>query len=377
MKKSPPPPRSTLRPCRRHRALPRLAVAVLFALATSTGCRSSVPAALPASSEAEAPEVTFATVETAAVQRQILLPAELRAWQEVTLHARVAGYVRTIAVDRGDRVKTGDLVAELEAPELASDVAMARANAALAARLSGRVGKAHGSAPDLVVAQSVDDAGAKLEVARAELARAETLLSFATIRAPFDGVVTERFVDPGAFVPAAVATSLPQTAAVVRLADFSRIRVAVPVPEAEAVHVRVGTRAGVRVDEAGTAPLAATVSRISWSLERDTRTMMAEVDLDNSGLGLRPGMLAHVRLSVEEHPSVPAVPASAVLREKAGTFVFLLGEDNRVRKTPVRTGFVDDALAEVLEGVEAGVRIALPSKSPLRDGMVVRPRKSP
>jgi len=349
-----------------------MATGGLLAAVLASGCGGDTGAA-PIVPEAAPPSVKVVAVGRGSVARTIELPAEVRAWQQVTLHAKVPGFVKSIAVDRGDRVRAEEILAELEVPELAADVAKAHADRTLAGTLAGRVGRAHSKAPDLVVAQNVDEATAKLEVARAALSRAETLLSFATIRAPFDGVVTERFVDVGSFVPAATGTATAHTAAVVTVADFAKVRVAVGVPESETRFVQVGTAAEVKVDEAGTDAFVATVARVAWALERNTRTMMAEIDIENADLRLRPGMLAHVRLGVEAHNGVLVVPAAAVLAEKAGSFVFVLGEGDRVRRTAIKPGFDDGSHVEILEGVEEGLRVVLVGKPPLRDGQVVQP----
>ncbi|MFN2428039.1 MAG: efflux RND transporter periplasmic adaptor subunit [Candidatus Binatia bacterium] len=352
-----------------------------FLAVLSAGC--SGPSAAPVATgpnDADVRSVQVVSARRGPVGRRIVLPAEVRSWQEVTLHARVPGYVRTIAVDRGDHVKSGAVVAELEVPELAADVARARAEVALAATLSGRLGRARTKAPDLVVAQTMDEATAKLDVTRAWLARAETLLAFASIRAPFDGVVTERFVDVGAFVPAATGTATPRTAAVVTVADFGKVRIAVAVPESETSFVHNGTRGDVRIGEAGSTAYRSTaslVTRIAWTLERDTRTMMAELDLDNADHSLRPGMLVHVELEVETHEGAIVVPSRAFVVEKGGTFVFVFDGKDRVRKAAVRSGFHDGVHVEILDGVADGQQIVLLDKQVLRDGQAVQATEVP
>ncbi|HEY2773162.1 MAG TPA: efflux RND transporter periplasmic adaptor subunit [Candidatus Binatia bacterium] len=360
---------------RQARARIALAATGIAVWALAGGCGRGTTGAATAQGAAVA-SVQVVSPSRGPVTRSITLPGELAAWQQVTLHAKIAGYVKTISVDRGDRVTTDQVLVDLEAPELVADVAKAKADLTLATTLSSRVDRAHEKAPDLVVAENVDKATAERQVATATLARAETLLGFATIRAPFDGVVTERFVDVGAFVPAATAAAAASTAALVTIVDLGRIRVEIAVPETEASWVQPGTPTSIRVDEVPGDPINQPVTRISWALDRDTRTMTAEVDVDNPRQALRPGMLAHVTLGVQTHENALLVPAAAVVTEKAGTFAFVVGDGNRVRKTAVRTGFADDRRVEIAGGIDESVRLAISGKPPLSDGQVVQAAES-
>ena len=174
------------------------------------------------------------------IHRFVTLPGSLRANQQVTLHAKVAGYLRSISVDRGDAVKAGQVIAELDLPELAADRARHEAEVRVARAEVDRVKAAQTKAPDLLTPQAVDAAAARLAVAEAALRQNAALLAYGRITAPFAGVVTSRHVDPGAFVPAATAGANPAAAAIVSIADFSVVRAVVPVPEAEAARIAGG-----------------------------------------------------------------------------------------------------------------------------------------
>jgi membrane fusion protein (multidrug efflux system) len=160
----------------------------------------------------------------------IVLPAQIAAEQGAVLTAKVAGYLKRITVDKGDKVKAGALIAELEVPELLADRMQFKAQRDVTRVDYERMRDAIKSAPDLVTPQTVDDAHGKLDVAQAQLDRVETLLGYARITAPFAGTITARYADPGAFIPVATSSS-QQNAAVVNLMDFSRVRVQVFVPE--------------------------------------------------------------------------------------------------------------------------------------------------
>src|SRR5262249_2508369 len=133
------------------------------------------------------------------ISRSIQLPATVLPHEQAVLYAKVAGYLKAIRVDKGDFVRAGDLLAEIESPELVADLARQKAELAVAELAYRRASDAQKKAPDLVMPQTVDDAKGKLDVAQATLERTQTLLGYTTIRAPLTGIVTRRSVDPGAF----------------------------------------------------------------------------------------------------------------------------------------------------------------------------------
>ena len=150
-------------------------------------------------------EVPVTTPKRGDIYRFVTLPGTLRANQQVTLHAKVAGYLKSIKVDTGDTVKAGQLLAELEMPEIVAERASHEAEMRIAKSESDRVKAARAKAPDLITPHAADTAEARLARAQAALVENETLLRYSNITAPFNGVVTRRYVDSGAFVPAATA----------------------------------------------------------------------------------------------------------------------------------------------------------------------------
>jgi RND family efflux transporter MFP subunit len=226
----------------------------------------------------------------------IVLPAEVVAYQSALLTAKVAGYLKRITVDKGDKVKAGELIAELEVPELLADRIRDRAQVDVARRVYDRVRKAARTAPDLVTPDTLDSARGQLEVAQAVLDRVQALLGYARITAPFSGTVTARYVDPGAFIPVPTGGN-QQGAAIVNLMDFSRVRIQVWVPEASAHWVRPGCRAVFTPTGSPGKRIGAVVTRVSYALERQAHTMLAEIDMTNPGGVLLPGMYLSVRLT--------------------------------------------------------------------------------
>ena len=179
-----------------------LAGASAVLLGVLCGCDRGGVASSPAKTE---PLLEVKTVHPfrGAIIRNVTLPGEIKAYQQATLYAKVAGYLKTITVDKGDRVKEGDLIADIEVPEMLADLARYKAEVKVAELDYKRLSESQKKLPDLVVPQTVDNAKGKLDVAQASLERTETLLGFAKITAPFSGIVTKRMVDPGALIPAA------------------------------------------------------------------------------------------------------------------------------------------------------------------------------
>ena len=304
------------------------------------------------------------------ITRFVTLPGDIKAYQQATLYAKVAGYLKTISVDKGDQIKEGTLLAEIEVPELIADRARYRAEVEVADIDYKRLSESQKKAPDLVIPQTVDDARGKLDVARANLQRTETLLNYSKIIAPFSGVIIRRFVDPGAFIPAATSGSAPQSAALVTLSDFNRVRLQVAVPEAEASLVAVGQPVKLTVEGLPGKNFAGSVTRFAYGLEETTKTMLAEIELPNPNLELRPGMYATVKIGLEHKPDAFLIPTEALLTEKAGTSVFVINE-NKAKKIKVQTGFNDGTNVEIAKGLNPDQQVILLGKQTLADGQAV------
>jgi membrane fusion protein (multidrug efflux system) len=346
-------------------------VTLLSLVAALCGCGPAKP---EASSKTPSP-VAVQTVlpRRGEIARNITLPTfRILAIQEATLYAKVAGYLKTLTVDKGDTVTNGQSLGEIEVPELLADLAQYQAEAGVTRTNYERLADARVKSPDLVVPQTVDDLRGQWEVARAKLQRTETLMQFAHLTAPFSGVVTARFVDPGAFIPAATTGSTPQSAAVVTLMDYSRVRVQVFVPEAEVPFIHNGIPVQVTVEELTGRAFKGSVTRFAHALNEATKTMLAEIELPNATGELRPGMYASVRLEVERKQDALLIPVQALVVEKAGTSVFTLA-DGKAKKTPVRTGFNDGINIEILEGAKPDQPVILVGKQTLNDGQSVNP----
>jgi len=335
------------------------------------GCGPSTAEAPP---RASAP-VNVQTVlpKRGEIARSITLPTfRILALQEATLYAKVSGYLKTLTVDKGDAVKEGQLLAEIEVPELLADEVQYKAESEVARTNYGRMAEARERAPDLVVPQTVDDLRGHWEVAQAKLQKTRTLLQYSRIVAPFSGLITARFVDPGAFIPAATAGSTPQTAALLTLMDYSRVRVQVFVPQPEVPFISNGVPVKVKVEDLPGRTFPGSVSRFAHALDPATKTMLTEIEISNPGGDLRPGAYASVQLEIEKKQSALLVPVQALLVEKAGASVFAVAE-GKAKKTPVQTGFNDGTNVEIAGGINPDQAVILLGKQTLNDGQPVNP----
>jgi RND family efflux transporter MFP subunit len=309
------------------------------------------------------------------IVRRVTLPGNVMAYHEATLYAKVAGYLKTINVDKGDPVKEGDTLAEIEAPEMLADLIKVKAEAEAAQIDYKRVTEAQKKASDLVMPQTVDAARAKSGVAIAGVQRIETLLSYAKITAPFSGVITKRWVDPGALIPASTSSSTSKSAAVVTLMDFSTVRIDVAIPDTEAPFVKKGLPVKVTVGELPGRTFTGTITRFAYALDESTKTMATEIEISNSDLALRPGMWATVEIELQKKESALLIPAEALVTEKNKSFVFIVRED-KAQKLPVTTGFDDGANVEILKGCGVNDSVIVAGKQSVTDGQKVQATES-
>jgi membrane fusion protein (multidrug efflux system) len=315
--------------------------------------------------------VKLVAVKKGDATRSIQLPANVLPYQQATLYAKVAGYVKTVNADKGDAVQAGALLADIEVPELIADQTKYKAELSVADLDYKRTSDAQKKAPDLVVPLTVDTAKSKSDVAKASLERTETLLGFAKITSPFSGIVTHRFVDPGAFIPVATSGSTSQSAALFTVMDFTKVRVQAAIPEMEVPNIKAGLPVKVMVEELPAAKIEGTLTRFSHALDEATKTMLAEIELPNPEGTLRPGMYANVRITVERKPDALVLPSDAVLIERGRTSVFTVA-DNKAKRITVKTGFNDNGWVEILEGVKLGDSVVVIGKQVIADGQPVK-----
>lgn len=377
--------RATRRPPTGHRFGWGLSILIGVLIAGFLAVRSRHGTAQAGTSATSVPTVAVAKAAREDLSREITIPAEFRAYNEVDVHAKVSGYVRKMYVDFGDKVKAGQLLAVLEIPELADEldhaVAAQRRAAAdykdahLAYTRLVEVNKQH---PNLVAQQDLDTAEARdataegaLAAAKSDVSRYRTLVSYTRITAPFGGVITKRYADPGALIQAGT-TSQTQAMPLVRVSDNDLLRLDFPVSVDYVRNIRADSPVSVQVDSLGNRQLEGKIARFTERVDDTTRTMMVEMEVPNPTLELVPGMYAHVTLKVDTRQQALAIPIEAV--PPGGHSVLLVGGDHRLEERPVQLGLETPAMYEVLAGLEEGDLVMVGNAAELTAGQKVDPR---
>ncbi|HVN91739.1 MAG TPA: efflux RND transporter periplasmic adaptor subunit [Candidatus Binataceae bacterium] len=318
------------------------------------------PAAQRSRATSTAPSVSVVHPSRGTVSRTITLPGDLAGFYQSALYSKVTGYLKSIYVDKGDAVKAGQVLAVIEVPELDQQLTRARTNLEVQRITYERLEGVWKSDPRLVARQDVDIAKGKFDEARANVDELMAMDSYRRIIAPFDGVITERFVDPGALIHAGGQQSVAapmqgaarpggSAAPVVSVARLDKLRVYVYVPQGQVSAIRAGMPATIEVQGLHGKRFEGTVVRFAHSLDLATRTMLTEVDLDNPKNELFPGMYAQVTLMLEDHADALRVPASAL--GGADRNKVLVVKDGRIAEVPVGVGIVDDHYAEITSGL--------------------------
>lgn len=315
------------------------------------------------------PRIVVTAATATPGQRILRLQGETHPFASVTLYAKVAGYLGSVRVDKGDHVDAGQVIATIVSPELSQQVLAARADAINKRRQAKRMQVL--SKPGVVSAQDVETASSGADVAEAMAASLRDQNAYRILRAPFSGTITERFADPGALVQSATggqSGALP----VVTVADTARLRVYVYLDQTSAPFVKVGDRATLRVPERPGWSREAKVARLSGELTARTRTMLTEIDMDNTDRMIVPGSFVEAEIAVAVSSRVE-VPAEALVSKAGAPFVAVVGGDNRLHFRPVRLAEDDGEHARLLEGLQAGELVALNVGESLDDGALIRP----
>src|SRR5215471_14159540 len=363
---------------------------------------------------ADTTAVTVAKATLEDMSRRIVLTAEFRPFQEIDVMAKIAGYVKNINVDVGDRVQGGQTLALIEVPEMADDQARAqsllsRSQAELArskdelqraesahkiAHLSyTRLSDVAKQKQGLVAQQEIDDAQSKdlvaeaqvnaaksnvsaaeqqVQVSLAEVQKTKTLLDYTRVTAPFAGLVTRRYADTGSMIQAGISSST-QAMPLVKLSQNSLLRLILPVPESAVPTVHVGQEVEVRVATLGRS-FPGRVARFSERVSATTRTMDTEVDVPNPDLLLIPGMYAEANLTLDRRTNVLSIPILAVDlgSDEKSSQVAVVTPENRIEIRRIQLGAESETKIEVRSGLREGDLVVTSNRSALRSGQDVR-----
>ncbi len=375
-----------------------------------TGCRDKQPEAAVIATASVAP------VTRGNLSSTLTVAGEFQPYQEVELHAKVSGYIRRINVDIGDRVKSGQVIATLEVPELNAQVAasqaeirhsqseitraqnevtLAQANHTALHAAYTRLSEASKSRPGLIAEQELDDARAKdqdgeakidvaksalegakeqLGISKADNQRVQSLEDYSVVTAPFTGVVTMRYADVGSLIQAGTASNT-QSMPVVKVAQSDLLRLRMPVPEEDVPFIRIGSDVQIKLQATGKI-ISGKIVRFTRELATSTRTMLAEVDVPNPDLTLSAGMTAETTIVLQDQKNVLTVPARAVIKGDGQAYVLIVDKDNKVQKVPVTLGIQGSDRIEITQGLAEHQTVIVSGQENYQSGQVVRPQLS-
>jgi RND family efflux transporter MFP subunit len=363
----------------------------------------------------QSPVAAVVKAERRSLGARLTLAGAFKPFQDVDIHAKVAGYIKAIYVDVGTHVKEGETMAVLEVPELAAeltgadavvrrakeeilraqgDVDRAKSGYAAAHAMYERLSQAAEQRPGLVAQQDVDNTQAKdlegaaqisstqaaldaaqqaLQVALADQKKYQALSDYTRITAPFTGVVTIRYADTGSLIAAGTSESA-QAEPVVRLAQISVLRLVLPIPESIAAAIRLGDPIKVHV-QALNQDYVGTVSRFADELDEQTRTMHTEIDFQNPDGKLLPGMYVQASVPPAVRKDVLTVPLEAVDMNGSDGTVLVVNSQNVLEERNIHLGLEGSTDVEVLSGLTEGERVVIGSRNEFRKGMNVIPKE--
>ncbi len=326
------------------------------------------------------PSVAVARVERKDLAEVVTIDAEFRPYVETELRAKESGYIDKMNVDFGDTVTNGQLLATIEVPELAdqlnnalADVRRAEADYSNAHLICTRLTTVDKEHPGLIAQQDVDTATSKdltaqaaIAAAEAEVGRYRTLVGYTNIVAPFDGVITHRYLDPGALVE--------ERSDVLRISDNYLLRLDLPVSLRYVKDIHVGEPVDVVVESLNGLKLTGNVTRATWRVNDETRTMTTEILVKNPDLKLVPGMYTSASFRANNRPNALSIPIEAVPAAETNT-VYVVNSQNQIEERPVTLGLDTPDSAEVLSGLKEGELVILGSRSRLHAGEKVEPKE--
>lgn len=325
--------------------------------------------------------VSVITPEHNTNYQQLVLPGEVQAWYSAPLHARVSGYVKMWYKDIGAKVKAGDVLADIDTPELdqqleqaKGELAKAVANAALAEITAKRWEALQKSN---AVSQQVTDEKegdykarlAEVAAAKANVARLNAFEGFKQLVAPFDGVVTARRIDVGALVHDGIHSNSTE---LFEIADVHEMRIYVDVPQAYAAQIRRGMTAELKLSQYPDRIFHAAVATTSDAITRKSRTLQVELHRDNKDGLLQPGSFVEVHFKLPPDPNDLVLPASALIFRRDNLEVAVVGPDNKITLKPIQIGRDLGTTVEVRSGLSVTDRVVKNPSDSIANGETVR-----
>lgn len=356
-------------------------VVIVVTVVTGIVLRENGNARLREWTDAQAiPTVAVSKPGVKAPSAKLTLPGRLEAYYRAPIYARVSGYLKDWKVDIGAQVKAGQLLAEIDAPDLDQQLLQARAdlaNAEAASKLSAATLKRRQSllASNFVSLQEIDERTADLsskdaqvKAMQANVDRLQALAGYKRVEAPFDGVVTERNTDVGALINGGTGTG----AAMFVVSDISKLRVYVNVPQSYLASVKVGSTASIAVPEYVGRSFPAVVESSSQAVDVGSGTSRMQLKLDNASGELRPGSYADVTLNLTSENNLLTIPSSALIFNRDGLSVATVDDEDRLRFKKVTIARDLGREIEIASGLSAQDRIVVTPADGVTDGDRVR-----
>jgi membrane fusion protein (multidrug efflux system) len=316
------------------------------------------------------PHVLVTDVLEPPTTSHLKLPATIRGYDETDIFAKIPGYLKTIKVDKGDRIQKGELLAILTSPELDQQVATARANYNLARVTDKRYQQLVRS--QVIPQQTADETHFTMLQDKAILDQDIATQQYETITAPFDGIVTARYIDPGHLVPANTTPGTPGSGAIISVSRMSPLRVFVYVPQNVAPFIKNGDAATITAMGYAGQKFTGTITRHPEALSPDTRTMLVEVDLPNENQALYPGMYANAEFIVAMGSGSPMVPDDALIFRDGKVYVPVV-RNNQLHLAEVVLGYDNGQTVEITSGIDPKDKVAVNVGQAARDGENVQP----
>ena len=337
-----------------------LSFALIVALAGCSG--NSVPkeAVVKKAETKDAQAVETARVVQGELTARYAATATLEAEQEAKLISEVPGTVMNLLVEEGDQVKKGQLLARIDAAH--SRLQLREAEADLQRRKNDVERGEKLLDRKLIAANTQDQAETDFAVRRAEVNIARVRVDKSEIRAPFDGVVTRRWVKQGQL--------LASNDAVFDMANFNVLRAELRVPERDAVAIAAGQPVDFTVDALGSRHFEAKVERVAPVVDRDSGTVKVTVNIDNRDRALRPGLFTRMDIAFLHVANAVLIPKAAVLGSRGAEVAYVI-EDGKAHRQPIRTGHDSGSRVQVLEGLAAGAEVVVTGHASLSEGSLV------
>jgi RND family efflux transporter MFP subunit len=362
---------------------------------------------------AEVSSASVARVERGSISHVLALAGQFQPYQVIDVHPKVSGFIRSIYVDIGDKVRQGQTLAILEVPELAAqlkgtvaevtrsqdeivrarhEVSRAEAEYTALHADNTRLQAAAKAQPGLIAQQELDDAQSKdlaaqaqVDAAKSALAAAEggaqvasadnervaAIQGYTKVVAPLDGVITWRYADTGALIQSGTGSN-DQALPIVKLSESGLLRLRMPVPEDAVKYVKIGDQLEIRVDALGRS-FTGKVVRFTRNVNFETRTMETEVDVENKDLSIDPGMYANTQLQLDHVANVLTIPVEALVLMGNKETVYVLDSQNRVHQRSIQVGLEGSRLVEIKSGLAEGEAVIVGGQEKYQEGEQVRP----